>query len=72
MRALIDIDLAFVCMNLSFTMDANVAASAVSGFAPTYAFPYYYRCRDGGTQDPEEFAKMLSGGIGVRMAPWYG
>ncbi|MGJ8629402.1 MAG: MBL fold metallo-hydrolase [Sulfitobacter sp.] len=71
MRALTDIDLAFVCMNLPFTMDANAAASAVSEFAPTYVYPYHYRGRDGGTQDPAEFAKMLGGDTEVRMAEWY-
>ncbi len=71
MRALQDIDLAFVCMNLPFTMDANSAASAVSEFAPTYVYPYHYRGRDGGTQDPEAFAKMLGGDIEVKMGNWY-
>ena len=71
MRALTDIDLAFVCMNLPFTMDANAAASAVSEFAPTYVYPYHYRGRDGGTQDPADFAKMLSGDTEVRMGDWY-
>ena len=59
MRGLINIDVAFVCMNLPFTMDANAAASAVSEFAPTYVYPYHYRGRDGGTQDPEAFAKRV-------------
>ncbi len=71
MRALTDIDLAFVCMNLPFTMDANAAASAVSEFAPTYVYPYHYRGRDGGTQDPAEFAKMVSGDTEVRLVDWY-
>ena len=72
MRALQDIDIAFVCMNLPFTMDANAAASAVSEFAPAYVYPYHFRGRDGGTQDPESFAKMLSSETEVRIAPWYG
>ena len=71
MRALENIDLAFVCMNLPFTMDASAAASAVSEFAPSYVYPYHYRGRDGGTQDPEEFAKMISGDTEVRMGGWY-
>ena len=66
MRALENIDLAFVCMNLPFTMDANAAASAVSEFAPTYVYPYHYRGRDGGTQDPEAFAKMVGNEIESR------
>lgn len=73
MRALLDIDLAFVCMNLPFTMDANAAASAVSEFAPKFVYPYHYRGRDGGTQDPEAFAKRLgTAEITVMMGDWYG
>ncbi len=72
MRRLQDIDLAFVCMNLPFTMDANAAASAVSEFAPTYVYPYHYRGRDGGTQDPESFAKMIGTGTVVKLGNWYG
>ena len=72
MRALENIDLAFVCMNLPFTMDASAAASAVNDFAPTYVYPYHYRGRDNGTQDPAEFAGMLNDGIEARMGGWYG
>ncbi|MBB3995223.1 L-ascorbate metabolism protein UlaG (beta-lactamase superfamily) [Sulfitobacter undariae] len=71
MRALVNIDLAFVCMNLPFTMDANAAASAVADFKPTYVYPYHYRGRDNGTQDPAEFAKMVGTGIQVKMGGWY-
>ena len=72
MRALTDIDIAFVCMNLPFTMDAEAAASAVSEFAPTYVYPYHYRGRDNGTQDPAEFAEMVQGDIETKMGAWYG
>lgn len=71
MRALQNIDLAFVCMNLPFTMDAEAAASAVAEFAPTYVYPYHYRGRDNGTQDPMEFANMLPDGIEAKMGDWY-
>ena len=71
MRALEDIDLAFVCMNLPFTMTAEAAADAVAEFAPTNVYPYHYRGRDGGTQDPEEFAAMLGDAIEVKMGDWY-
>ncbi|MBO6717485.1 MAG: MBL fold metallo-hydrolase [Rhizobiaceae bacterium] len=75
MRALQDIDIAFVCMNLPFTMDANQAASAVAEFAPAVVYPYHYRGRDNGTQDPQEFARLVSeagGSAEVVMGPWYG
>ena len=71
MRALQNIDLAFVCMNLPFTMDANAAASAVAEFKPTYVYPYHYRGRDGGTQDPEAFAKMVGTDTEVKLGNWY-
>jgi L-ascorbate metabolism protein UlaG (beta-lactamase superfamily) len=71
MRALQNIDLAFVCMNLPFTMDAEAAASAVAEFAPTYVYPYHYRGRDNCTQDPMEFANMLPDGIEAKMGNWY-
>ncbi|MEM5503201.1 MBL fold metallo-hydrolase [Ahrensia kielensis] len=71
MRALENIDLAFVCMNLPFTMDVKAAASAVSEFKPTYVYPYHYRGRDNGTQDPAEFAELLEGEIETKMGGWY-
>lgn len=72
MRALENIDVAFVCMNLPFTMDAKAAAEAVSVFAPAYVYPYHYRGRDNGTQDPQEFADMLTSMTETRFGGWYG
>lgn len=72
MRALENIDVAFVCMNLPFTMDAKAAAEAVSEFAPKYVYPYHYRGRDDGTQDPAEFATMVSEAIETKFGNWYG
>ncbi len=71
MRALDGIDLAFVCMNLPFTMTAEAAADAVRDFAPTYVYPYHYRGRDGGTQDPAMFAEMVGDAATVKMGDWY-
>lgn len=74
MRALENIDLAFLCMNLPFTMDVEQAASAVAEFQPTHVYPYHYRGRDGGTQDPEEFASLVAEqaeGVEVVMGGWY-
>ena len=70
-RALEGIDLAFVCMNLPFTMSAEAAASAVNEFMPTTVYPYHYRGRDNGTQDPQEFADMLNDAITAKMGGWY-
>ena len=72
MRALQDIDVALLCMNLPFTMDIAAAASAVVEFKPSVVIPYHYRGKDGGTQDPIAFAKLLDSGIKVEQADWYG
>lgn len=74
MRALENIDIAFVCMNLPWTMDAVAAHDAVRAFAPRFVYPYHYRGRDNGTQDPGEFSEMLADvpEIEVRFGDWYG
>jgi L-ascorbate metabolism protein UlaG (beta-lactamase superfamily) len=46
MRALEDIDVAFVSMNLPYTMTVESAASAVLDFTPKTVFPYHYRGTD--------------------------
>jgi L-ascorbate metabolism protein UlaG (beta-lactamase superfamily) len=72
MRALEDIGLCFVCMNLPFTMTAEQAASAVSEFRPRFVYPYHYRGREGGTQDPQAFAEMVGEAAEVKLHDWYG
>lgn len=71
MRALTDIDLAFVCMNLPFTMTAKAAANAVAEFKPKFVYPYHYRGKDGGTQDPKEFAALVGDAAEVKLVDWY-
>jgi L-ascorbate metabolism protein UlaG (beta-lactamase superfamily) len=68
MRALKNIDVAFIPMNLPFTMTPKDAAEAVKAFHPAVAYPYHYR-----GQDTAIFAKALEGtGIDVRLREWYG
>ncbi len=71
MRALEGIDLAFLCMNLPFTMDVKAAASAIADFQPNYVYPYHYRGRAGGTQDPAEFAQLVGNAVDVKIGGWY-
>ncbi len=71
MRALQDIGLCFLCMNLPFTMTAEQAASAVAEFKPRFVYPYHYRGRDGGTQDPQAFADMVGDAAEVKLHDWY-
>ncbi len=68
MRALSGIDLAFVPMNLPYTMDTAQAADAVAEFAPAHVYPYHYR-----GQEPADFAERLGDtAVEVHMGPWYG
>jgi L-ascorbate metabolism protein UlaG (beta-lactamase superfamily) len=67
MRALRNIDVAFVCMNLPFTMTPEAAADAVKAFHPAVVYPYHYR-----GSDIQAFATALAGtGIDVRLRDWY-
>jgi L-ascorbate metabolism protein UlaG (beta-lactamase superfamily) len=73
MRSLQDIDVAFVPMNLPFTMDVNQAANAVLDFKPKVVYPYHYRGQ-GGLSDVEAFKKVVNAGnkkIEVRLRNWY-
>jgi L-ascorbate metabolism protein UlaG (beta-lactamase superfamily) len=67
MRALKNIDVAFVCMNLPYTMPPDEAAEAVKAFHPKIVIPYHYR-----GSDLAVFQKGLEGtGIEVRLLDWY-
>jgi L-ascorbate metabolism protein UlaG (beta-lactamase superfamily) len=67
MRALKNIDVAFICMNLPYTMTPEEAADAVKAFHPKVAIPYHYK-----GQDTTVFKKALEGtGIDVRLLDWY-
>ncbi len=73
MRALKNIDIAFICMNLPYTMDIDQAASAVLEFKPKIVYPYHYRGQ-GGLNDVEGFKKLVDAGkasIDVRLRNWY-
>ena len=67
MRALKNIDVAFICMNLPYTMPPQEAADAVRAFHPAVVYPYHYR-----GSDLAVFTKALAGtGIEVRLSDWY-
>lgn len=73
MHALKDIDVAFVCMNLPYTMDINEAAAAVLAFRPKVMYPYHYRGQNG-LSDTEAFRKLVADkdkNIDVRLRNWY-
>lgn len=67
MRALKNIDVAFIPMNLPYTMTPVEAADAVKAFHPKVAIPYHYK-----GQEIAQFKAALEGtGIDVRLLDWY-
>ncbi len=73
MRSLQNIDIAFVCMNLPYTMDINQAADAVLAFQPKVVYPFHYRGQNG-FSDVEEFKNLVNSKnnqIDVRLKNWY-
>ncbi|MET2984739.1 MBL fold metallo-hydrolase [Aureibaculum conchae] len=73
MRTLKDIDIAFVCMNLPYTMDINQAADAVLEFKPKIVYPYHYRGKPN-MSDTKAFKKLVNDKnteIEVRLKDWY-
>lgn len=69
MRALEGIDIAFVCMNLPYTMDINQAADAVTEFQPSVVYPYHHR-----GQDIQEFKNLVDAAdvnVQVKLRDWY-
>jgi L-ascorbate metabolism protein UlaG (beta-lactamase superfamily) len=73
MRNLKAIDVAFVCMNLPYTMDVEEAASGVLAFKPKIVYPYHYRTPKG-FSDVAKFKSLVNAGnssIDVRLRNWY-
>ncbi|MCQ0969468.1 MBL fold metallo-hydrolase (plasmid) [Paracoccus sp. TK19116] len=69
MMALENIDVAFLPMNLPYTMTVEQAAEAVAAFKPAVVYPYHYR-----DSDVEEFARLVSegdSGTQVIIGNWY-
>lgn len=69
MRSLEGIDIAFVCMNLPYTMDIHQAADAVTEFQPAIVYPYHHRGQDIG-----EFKHLVDEAdvdVDVRLKDWY-
>jgi L-ascorbate metabolism protein UlaG (beta-lactamase superfamily) len=66
MRELKNIDAAFVCMNLPYTMPPSEAVSCVEAFHPKVLFPYHYR-----GSDLTALHSLADKGVDVRMRNWY-
>ena len=67
MRALTNIDVAFVCMNLPYTMPPAEAAACVAAFKPKVLYPYHYRDSNLDELDPP----LAGSGVEVRKRRWY-
>ncbi len=67
-KALKNIDVAFITMNLPYTMPPEEAAECVKAFRPKIVYPYHYR-----GSDLKVFESALKGekGIEVRIRDWY-
>ena len=73
MRALKNIDKAFVCMNLPYTMTVEKAADAVLEFSPKEVYPYHYRGKPN-VSDVDKFQSIIESKtkkITVVRLDWY-
>jgi L-ascorbate metabolism protein UlaG (beta-lactamase superfamily) len=73
LRQLPNIDVAFLCINLPFTMSVTEATNAVTAFHPHVVYPYHYRDQSGATTNAAAFKQRLDPklGIEVRLRSWY-
>jgi L-ascorbate metabolism protein UlaG (beta-lactamase superfamily) len=68
MKALKNVDVAFLPMNLPYTMPVDEAAACVKAFRPKVVYPYHYR---GSDLKAFESALKDEKGIEVRLREWY-
>ncbi len=54
MKALKNVDIAFLPMNLPYTMTPEMVADAAMGFRPAILYPYHY-----GSTDPQDLVALL-------------
>ncbi|MBL9135309.1 MAG: MBL fold metallo-hydrolase [Verrucomicrobiales bacterium] len=72
-RALRDIDVAFLCMNVPFTMTVAQAASVTRAFVPRILYPYHYRNQDGTRANLNTLRSQVGTdlAIEIRERAWY-
>ncbi len=68
MKVLKNIDVAFVCMRLPYTMPPAEAAECIKAFRPKILYPYHYQ-----TSNLDELSQALKDekGIEIRKREWY-
>lgn len=62
MKALEDIDIAFLPMNLPYTMSPEMVADAAKAFRPRILYPYHY-----GQTDVSELVRLMEGEAGIEV-----
>ncbi len=68
-----NIDIAFLCMNLPYTMDVDEAAKASLIMQPKVIYPYHFRGTNG-FSDLDKFKSLVSAEnsqIEIRVLDWY-
>jgi L-ascorbate metabolism protein UlaG (beta-lactamase superfamily) len=68
MKALQNIDVALVCMNVPYTMPPSEAATCINAFQPKVVYPYHYR---GSNLAELESGVAGHGNVSVRLRNWY-
>lgn len=66
MLALTGIEVAFLPMNLPYTMDPQQAAEAINTFKPSIVYPYHY-----GGSDLSVLETAVTGDSEIRLRQWY-
>ncbi len=66
LRALQNIDIAFIPMNLPFTQTPEAAADWVKAFRPKIVYPYHF-----GMSDVNQFRTLVGTSSEVRLRRWY-
>ena len=62
MKALKNIDIAFLPMNLPYTMTPEMVADAAKAFQPKILYPYHY-----GKTDPQKLVDLLKNEPGIEI-----
>jgi L-ascorbate metabolism protein UlaG (beta-lactamase superfamily) len=72
-RALQNIDVAFVCMNIPYTMSGDKAAAITRQFTPGVVYPYHFQNQGGSFTDLNKYKKNVGQDLGteVRIRKWY-
>jgi len=62
MKALEDIDIAFLPMNLPYTMTPEMVADAAKAFRPRILYPYHF-----GETDTHQLLELMAGEVGIEV-----